>query len=89
MRANDLSFAECNSALRQIVRRKLDANPIARHNADKMLPHLAGHVGNHQMAAIELDAETGVRERLSHNAFDFESFFLRLLGHKRFLGSWG
>ena len=76
-----LAFAIDDSALRQIVRRELDANSIARHDADKVLPHPSGDVGHDNVSTFDFHAETRIREGLRHRALDFKCFFL-LIRHK-------
>ena len=55
-----LALAKRDATLGQVVRRKLDAHPIARHDADEMLPHFSGDVRDHRMAAVELHAKPRV-----------------------------
>src|SRR6187551_792116 len=52
----------------QVVRRKLDDDPVLGKDADVVLPHLAGDVSQHLVTIGELDAEHSVRQRLDHSA---------------------
>src|SRR6202034_464412 len=46
-------------------------------DADAVLAHAAGSVGDDLMLVLELDAEGGVREQLRHYTGKFQEFFLR------------
>src|SRR3954470_16216 len=61
----------------QVVRRKLDDDPVLGKDADVVLPHLAGDVSQHLVTIRKLHAEHGVRQGLDHSAFDLDgSVFL-------------
>src|ERR687889_300351 len=61
----------------QVVRRKLDDDPVLGKDADVVLPHLAADVSQHLVTIRELHPEHGVRQGLDHSAFDLDgSVFL-------------
>ena len=57
-RSTGLPLPIGDATLGQVVRRKLDADLVPRHNADEVLPHPSGHVGHHGVAALQLHPET-------------------------------
>jgi hypothetical protein len=74
----------------EVVRRKLDDDPVLGEDADVVLPHLAADVSQHLVTISELYAEHCIRQGLDHSAFDFDGSVF--LGHVlRYLtsGSWG
>ena len=81
--ADGLAFAEGDAALGQVVRRELDADLVARDDADEVLPHTAGDVSGDLMAPLDLDAEPRIRERLSDDPFNLQSFFFLFRHIKR------
>jgi hypothetical protein len=76
-----LAFAVNDPALCQIVRRKFDPNPVARHNTDEVLSHPTGNVGQNNVSTFDLNAKTSIGEGLRHNALNLKCFFL-LFCHK-------
>lgn len=78
-----LSFAEGDSPFGEIVGRELNSYAVSGHDANKMLPHFAGHVGDYELTLIQLYAKSRIGECLRHHAFYFESFFFLLLRHRR------
>jgi len=70
-----LAFAEYDAATRQVVGRKFDFDPIAGNDADVILSHLAGEVGQDDVSILNLHPEHGVGEGFSDNAFHFDRFF--------------
>src|SRR5688500_10126853 len=62
----------------EVVRSDLHLHAIARENADAVHAQLSGAVGQHLVAAVELDAEHGVREGLVNDALHHERVFLLL-----------
>lgn len=52
-----LAFAIGDSPLREIVRGQLDRYAVSWHDADVVLPHLAGDVSYNLMAVLELYAK--------------------------------
>src|SRR5688500_18076519 len=53
-----------NPAAGQIAWRELDRYPVAQADADVVLAHLAAQVGEHDVSAVQLDVEIGVRQRV-------------------------
>src|SRR4051812_2989970 len=64
----------------QVVRRKLDADPVARQDPDEVHPKLAADVRQHAVAVFQLDREHRVGQRLDDRSLDFDRV---LLGHRR------
>ena len=77
-----LAFAVNDSAFGQIVRRQFDPNPVARHDADKMLAHPTGNVGHNDVSTLDLNAKSSIGQGLRHSALDLKCFFL-LFCHTR------
>src|ERR1700675_3066051 len=67
-------------APRQVIRRKFDADPVARQDADEVHAELAADVGQDPMAVLEFDGEHRVGQRLGHRALELDGV---LLGHRR------
>src|SRR5712691_4843579 len=65
-----------NTTLGQIVRRHLDQHFIAGKNADAVLAHAAGGMGDDLMFVFELDPEGGVRKQLRHDTRELQELFL-------------
>src|SRR5262245_22195198 len=78
-----LPFPVNDPAFGQIVRRKFDPNPIARHDADKVLAHPTGNMGQNDVSTFDLNAKSSIGQGLRNGAFDLEGLFL-LLCHTRF-----
>src|SRR5262249_6208516 len=53
-----------DAAAIEVVRRQLDANPVAGVHADAKAPHLPGGVSKRLVTVVELDPEHAVPERL-------------------------
>ena len=68
-----------DAAARQIVRRELDGDAITGEDADEILAHLAGDMGEHLMLVIELDPKHGVGQRLDDRAHYLDRVFLLTL----------
>ncbi len=65
-----------NPPTAQVIRGQLNRDDIARHDADEMLPHLPGNVGQHFMlriARLSLYEKLGVGQRLDHLRFDLNT----------------
>jgi len=60
----------------EIVRRELEAHPVARVDPDPIAPHLPGGVAERGVAVVELDLEQAVREGLDDLALELDLFFL-------------
>ena len=74
----------------QVVRRKLDDDPVLGKDADVVLPHLAADMSQYLVTIGKLHTEHGVRQRLDHSAFDLDgSVFLWHVLRYLTSGSWG
>src|SRR3972149_4202524 len=67
-------------ATRQVVRRQLDADPVARKDPDEVHAELAADVGEYPMTVLELDGEHRIGQRLDDRTLDLDRI---LLGHRR------
>ena len=76
--ANGLPFAIDDPAFAQIVRGEFYPHPVARHNADKVLPHASRDVCHHEVTAFDFDTKAGIGQRLNDDPLDFKSFFFLL-----------
>src|SRR5258706_11815479 len=74
-----VQVAEADAAAGDVVGGHLQADAVARDDADAALAHLAARVGEHLGAIGELDAELGIRQHLFDGAFHLDHFFL---GHE-------
>jgi hypothetical protein len=76
-------------AAREVIRRKLDRDAIPGQNADEILAHFAGDVGQHLMLVLELDAKHRVRKGLNDGCHHFNGvFFTAALARFFFLLLW-
>ncbi len=75
-----LTFAVRDSALTKIVRRQLNRNAVTWHDADEMLPHLAGNVSYNLMAIFEFDSKLSTRKGLNYRPCQLDHFLI--FGHK-------
>src|SRR5947209_1496642 len=66
-----------DAAAREIIRRDLDFDAVAGDDADEVLAHAAGDVGDDFVPVVQLDAELRVGERLFDAAFGLDRLFLR------------
>src|SRR3546814_12236585 len=82
MRISDWSSDVCSSDL--VVGRHLDVHAVARENANAVLAHLAGRMGQHFMVVVELHAEHRVGQQLDNGTLEFQQIFL---GHLSFLSN--
>src|SRR6476661_2606519 len=64
-----------DAATVEVVRRDLDADAVARQDADAEPTHLAGEMREHDMTVLELDAEVQVLEGLYDLALQFDLLF--------------
>ena len=64
-----------HAGAREVVRRDLYADAVTRVHADAGAAHAAGHMGQHEMPVVELDAEHQVRQRLLDDALEGELLF--------------
>src|SRR3546814_18786468 len=74
MRISDWSSDVCSSDL--VVGRHLDVHAVARENANAVLAHLAGRMGQHFMVVVELHAEHRVGQQLDNGTLEFQQIFL-------------
>src|SRR5690606_6646233 len=72
-----LPAAVDDAALAQIVGSQLDGDTVAGQDANVVLTHLAGDVRSHDVTVLQPDAKRRVGERLDHDAFHLQCFFLR------------
>src|SRR5882724_571188 len=70
-----LFTAEDDPTLGEVVGREFDRDPVAGQDADVVLAHAAGDVGEYHMAVVQFDAEGGVGKGLHHLAFHLDAFF--------------
>jgi hypothetical protein len=66
---------EVDAAFGKIVGRHFDRNPIAGENADAVLFHSAGRIGQGFMAVVEPYAEACVGKKFEDGSFEFDQFF--------------
>ena len=64
-----------NTALAEIVRRKLNSNFVTAENTDVVFPHLAGDVCNDHMTVLQLYAKLRIRQVLKNRALHFNMLF--------------
>jgi hypothetical protein len=67
--------AKIQALARQVVRRDLDADAVARVHADPRAAHAAGHMGQHGMSVVELDAEHQVGQGFLDDALEGKLLF--------------
>ena len=68
-----------DTTLAEVVRRKLDGDPISLQDLDEIHPHLAGDVGEDLMSVLKLDPEHCVRQCLLDHAIHFDRPLFRHL----------
>ena len=64
-------MTECNTTLRQIIRRQFQRDFVTRQNADVMLTHLACGICHDGVAVFQLYKETGIWQDFLHDAVHF------------------
>ncbi|CEE68314.1 hypothetical protein XAC2852_380087 [Xanthomonas citri pv. citri] len=74
---NRLLHAVGNTTLGQVVGSHLNFDPVAGQDADVVLAHTAGDVGDDFMPVLQLDPERGVGKRLADAAFEFNGVVFR------------
>src|SRR6476646_2173961 len=67
---------EGDAAACEVVRGELHLDPVSGEDPDVVLAHLPRDLGEHGLAALELDAEHRARERLDDLALDLDLLFL-------------
>ncbi len=91
--AGVLPLAIGDSPFGQIVGRKLHTDLVAGNDADEVLPHPSGHVGNNRVSAVQLHPKPGVGQRFGYRAINLNCFVVfrhtptRLFGSARGLTS--
>src|SRR5690606_27730513 len=65
-----------DTSLGQVVGRHLHLDLVAGQHADAVLAHLAGSMGNDDMAVLELHPESRVGKQLGHDTGKFKKLFL-------------
>src|SRR5215216_2864291 len=65
-----------DAAAREVVRRQLDANAVARVHPDPEPPHLSGGVAERLVPVVEVDPEHAVPQRLDDLAGHLDLLFL-------------
>jgi hypothetical protein len=76
-----------NSSAIQVVRRKLNRHFVSRKDADEILAHFSGNVGQDLVLVFELHFEHGIRERFNYRCHYLNRvFFAHLLLEKSVLG---
>ena len=63
-----LALAIGDSPLRKVVRGQLDRHAVPWHDADVVLPHLAGDVSYNLMAVLEFDTKLSTRKGLDNRS---------------------
>src|SRR3989337_1101793 len=71
-----LLHSERDAAAGEVVWRELDLDSIAREDADVVLPHLSGDLGEHVVPRVELHPEHRARESFYHLALHLDLVFL-------------
>ncbi len=72
-------MALCYAALREIIRRKLDIDPVSHQDTDPVSTHTAGdRREDNMLAVLDLDLKKRVGLFVYNNAFEFDQFFFHL-----------
>ena len=74
------AVAVSDPALGQIVGRHFNLDLVAGQDADVVLAHPAGDMGDDLVAILQLDPEHGVREGFRDSAFEFDDVVFRHVG---------
>ena len=77
MELRALLEAERDSALGEVVGRHFHVHAVAGEDADAVLAHLAGGVGEHFVVIVQLDPEHRIGEQLGHRPRKFNKVFFR------------
>ena len=72
-----LPFAERDAAFGEVVGGEFNADLVARDDANKVLPHPAGHMGHDFVSPFDLHFEARIGQGLCYSPLDLERFFLR------------
>src|ERR1044071_6992800 len=79
-----LPIPVANAAAREIVWAHLDANPIAKQDANAEFAHLAAGIGQQLVPVIELDFELRIGQRIDDGAVHLDGV---VFGHEPNLSS--
>src|SRR5690349_19501824 len=71
-----VQMAVVDAPARDVVRRHLQAHPVARDDADAPLAHLAAGVREHVGAVLQAHAELRIRQHLVNRALHLDHLFL-------------
>src|SRR5437588_9868019 len=71
-----LAVAVDDAAAREVVRRQLDADAVARRDADEVAAHAARRICDELVAALNLDFEHRVRQSLRADRVHHDRGFL-------------
>ena len=74
------AVAVSDPALGQIVGRHFNLDLVTGQDADVVLAHPAGDMGDDLVAVLQLDPEHGVREGFGDSAFEFDDVVFRHVG---------
>ena len=80
-----LTAAVDDAPLAEVVRGDFHHHRVPRNDANEVLPHAAGNVGNHLVAVGQFNSELGVGEGLFDPPFNLDGLFFRhgLDSHKK------
>src|SRR5580698_8012780 len=78
--ASGLAAAVDDAALREVVRRHFDGDRIPGEDADVVLAHFARNMSGHDVAVLELYAESGVGQSLDDLTLHLNRIFFRHWG---------
>ena len=70
-----LASAVGNPTFAQIVRGHFYFDAVASEDADIVLTHFAGDMGNHFMSVFKADAKHGIGQCFSHDPFELDQLF--------------
>jgi len=79
-RCAGLDVAERDAPFAHVVGREFERHLVAREDADVVLAHLAGGVGDQLMAVVQRDAVAGVGQHFADDTAHFDVFFLGHVG---------
>jgi len=77
MRIRRSAVPESDTRLAQVVRRHFDVDLVPHADADEVLAHLAGDMGEHFVAVGQSHTEHGAGEHLSDRTRQFDWLFFR------------
>lgn len=71
----ELTFSVSDTTFGEVIRRKLDADFVARDDTDEVFAHPSCDVRHDFITGFQLDSEPSVCEGLRNSTLDLESFF--------------